>query len=153
MNRGAVHGVRRLRHCLRHRRVRVDRPDELFDGRLEAERHGGAGDDPRAAPPTPHHDRTANRPVLDTPHDAGPQPRPVRVRRDRERPPEENRHSAAAVDLLAAAETAVEMVAHRTGRPGIEGTIEIGAEAAAGKQANHDAYWTPIPRADILMPS
>ena len=123
------------------------------EGQHRHRRHGGAGEDPRAAPPTPHHDRTANRPVLDTPHDAGPQPRPVRIRRDRERPPEDDRHSAEAVNLLAAAETAVEMVDHRTGRPGIEGTIEIGAEAAASKQANHDAYWTLIPGADILMPS
>ena len=45
------------------------------------------------------------------------------------------------------------MLDHGAGGPGIEGSIEMGAETAASEKANHDMCWTPAPGADILMPS
>ena len=41
MNRCAVHGVRRLTHRLRHRRMRVNGADEFFDGGFQAQRNAG----------------------------------------------------------------------------------------------------------------
>ena len=60
---------------------------------------------------------------------------------------------AQAVDLLTAAEAPVEVLDDRPGGPGIEGAVEIGAETAAGEEANHDMCWTAAPGADILMAS
>ena len=45
MNRGAVRGVRRLADRLRHRRMRVDRADQLLDRALEPERQRRFGDE------------------------------------------------------------------------------------------------------------
>ena len=45
MYRRAMRGVRRLAHRLRHRRVRVDRADQLFDRALEPQRQRRLGDE------------------------------------------------------------------------------------------------------------
>ena len=45
MYRRAVHGVRGFAHRLRHRRVRVDRADQLFDRALEPHGERGLGDE------------------------------------------------------------------------------------------------------------
>jgi hypothetical protein len=39
------------------------------------------------------------------------------------------------------------------GRSVIQGAVEVGSQAAAGKKANHDTRWTGATRPAILMAS
>jgi hypothetical protein len=65
----------------------------------------------------------------------------------------EGLHAAQSVDLFTAGSAPLKMMGHRTGSPGIEGTVEVGAETVASEEADHNRYWTPAPGADILTPS
>src|SRR5438874_12012798 len=49
VNGGYMRRMRRLANCLQHRRMRVNRANELFDGALEAQRERGFCDELRRA--------------------------------------------------------------------------------------------------------
>ena len=55
------------------------------------------------------------------------------------------------VHLLAAVVTRLEMAGDRAGFPGVESAVEVGAEASASEETNHNACWTAAPQAAILM--
>jgi tol-pal system protein YbgF len=111
-----------------------------------------------AAPPDPAPVPSAlkdhgapDRSILDSAGDRGPESRPVRFGGDPDRSPDQEGHPAQPVQLLATVVTRLEVADHRARSPGVEGAVEVGAEASASQQTNHDTYWTATPRAGILM--
>ena len=140
------HGLGRRRWRDQHLPQREQRDDGNGEGASEGQPRMGQG--PAPLPSLTNGLDRALSFALDAPHDARPEARPVSGDRGGDGLAERAVKPSQRLEFTPTACTRLDVDGHRTGRPLIEGSVEVGAEAppraVTGQHVDWTGAWPPI---------